>query len=405
MANRTAPSIALGVLGALLTLSAGAPAQTPLTTDQVLARYAEARGGLERWRAVRSLELAGIYTSFSENSPFSIQKQRPGLYRFEFDTLKAHVVHGHDTSAWWIQPLYGIDWAWRAPEPDAGQIARESEFEPALIDAAKKGHKVTLAGPADVDGQPTLKLDVELASGRREVWHLDPTTFLEVAVDAKMVDFTQGPRVWDERSYFSDFRAVEGLVIPHHVEKEYGARHAVFAVERVRVDPELAADRFQMPLSTGMAAIQGLAGDWQLKVETRSDPRAPFSAVATTSSIEPLFGGAALQERLDYTLDGSRARIVRTYTFDRIAGVYRLTSVDDFSAVLNVLEGTMADGKLVASNEKSGTFLKFGEQAVRDRQTISGIGPGGFTIEWERSLDDGKTWFVADRLTYTRKKG
>jgi hypothetical protein len=218
------------------------------TVDEVVAKYTAARGGAERWKAVQSLEMTGTFTSYSQENPFTLQWKRPGLYRFESDSMTKPFVIGRDAGGvWWIFPLYGIDKAARASEPDSIPLAREAEFEPALLGWREKGHKVELAGPGDIDGQKTLKLAVTLANGWVETWHLDPKTFLEVAVDSRVIDRTQLEADLTQRTYFSDFRVVDGLVIPHQVEKEYGARHTVTAVEKVRVNPPLEDGSFKMP--------------------------------------------------------------------------------------------------------------------------------------------------------------
>ncbi len=133
--------------------------------------------------------------------------------------------------------------------------ARDAEIEPALLGYQEKGHKVVLAGRGDVNGQETLRLELTRSNGWVETWHLDPRTYLEVAVDSKVVDYSQLPQEMVERAYFSDFRTVDGLVIPHRIEKEFGARHTVTRVERIRVNPELEDTVFAMPAaSSGTAA-------------------------------------------------------------------------------------------------------------------------------------------------------
>ena len=111
----------------------------------------------------------------------------------------------------------------------------------------EKGHKVELTGPGDVNGQKTVALKVTLASGWEETWHLDPKTGLEVAVDSKVMDYTQPVSEMTQRAYFSDFKAVDGLVIPHRIEKEYGARATLMVIEKVTVDPPLDDAVFAMP--------------------------------------------------------------------------------------------------------------------------------------------------------------
>src|SRR5437763_16785399 len=58
-----------------------------LTADEVVQKNVEARGGLEKMRALRSLRLTGKVLFGSEDSPIEAQyaqlMARPGLYREE----------------------------------------------------------------------------------------------------------------------------------------------------------------------------------------------------------------------------------------------------------------------------------------------------------------------------------
>jgi len=231
-----------------LALLAPAPPPSPLTLDEVVAKYAAARGGLERWQAVSSLEMTGIYASFSEEAPFTLRRQRPNLYRFESAMVKKPTVLAHDGRDPWLHyPMYEIMKPVKAEDPLTVLIAQDAEFEPALIRAREKGHKVELDGRGDVDGQETVRLKVTRADGWEETWHLDPKTWLEVAVDSKTFDYTQRGEAMKQRAFFSDFRTVDGLVIPHRVEKEYGARLSVLTVDKVRLNPPLDEASFKMP--------------------------------------------------------------------------------------------------------------------------------------------------------------
>lgn len=216
--------------------------------EDIVARYVAAHGGAERWKAVRSLEVSGTYTSFSEATPFTLKRKRPGRYRFETRTMRMPVTVAHDgTSAWWIFPPYGVQEAAAPPAPDVVLIAREAEIEPVLVSWKEKGHKVELAGPGDINGQKTVALKVTLANGGVETWHLDPKTWLEVAVDSKIMDYTQPVSEMTQRAYFSDWKTVDGLVIPHRIEKEYGARATLMVIEKVKIDLPLDDAVFAMP--------------------------------------------------------------------------------------------------------------------------------------------------------------
>jgi len=219
------------------------------SVDEIVAKYVAARGGAERWRAVQSVDLAGTYRSFSEDHPFTLRRKRPGRYRFETETMRSPVTVAHNgITAWWIFPPYGVKDAAKAPEPDSLLIAREAEIEPVLLDYKAKGHQVELAGKGDVNGQETVALKVTLANGRVETWHLDPKTWLEVAVDSQTTDYTQSGQEMQQRAYFSDFRTVNGLVIPHRIEKEYGARATLMVIEKIRIDAPLEDALFATPV-------------------------------------------------------------------------------------------------------------------------------------------------------------
>ncbi|MFP5284314.1 MAG: PQQ-binding-like beta-propeller repeat protein [Thermoanaerobaculia bacterium] len=226
------------------------PATPTLALDEIVARYEAARGGRERWRALRSIEMEGTFTSFSEEAAFTLRRKRPNLYRFDSRMIQKEMILAQDAQGpWWLYPLYGIDSPAKMEEPPVVVMtARDAEIEPALLGYREKGHKVVLAGRGEVNGQETLRLELTRSNGWVETWHLDPRTYLEVAVDSKVFDYSQLPQEMQERAYLSDFRTVDGLVIPYRIEKEYGARHTVTRVEKVRVNPEVEDRVFAMPV-------------------------------------------------------------------------------------------------------------------------------------------------------------
>lgn len=229
--------------------AAGTSPAPGTTLEEVVARYEKARGGRESWRALRSIEMAGTFTSFSQKAPFTLRRKRPDLYRFDSKMIQKEMTLAQDAQGpWWIHPLYGVESPAKTDDPQAAVMtARDAEIEPALLGYQEKGHKVVLAGRGDVNGQETLRLELTRSNGWVETWHLDPRTYLEVAVDSKVFDYSQLPQEMQERAYFSDFRTVDGLVIPHRIEKEYGARQTLTVVEKVRVNPELEDGAFAMP--------------------------------------------------------------------------------------------------------------------------------------------------------------
>lgn len=227
----------------ILVLALLAPAAGAQTLDEVLAKHAAAHGGLDKWRAVNTLIVTGTEVIFSNSVPFVWEWRRPDSFRFEHSILGKKMMVGHDgTVTWWVHTLFQINTPTAVPESEAVLARHIAEFESPLIDAAAKGHKVELLGKDEVDGQPALKLKVIRKDGFEETWYLDPSTHLELARFDTTLDLPEAKERW---TYYSDFRAVEGLVIPHRQDQEYSIRHVSFTIEKVRVNPEIDPGLFE----------------------------------------------------------------------------------------------------------------------------------------------------------------
>lgn len=226
----------------LSVLSSAAGAQTP---DEVLAKHAAAHGGLEAWRAVRSLIVTGTVAHYSNPGPFVFEWRQPDSSRFEQTAFGRQILFVHHGGVtWWLQPLWGVEKpAVITDQTQAALIRKAASFDSPLIDAAAKGNQVELLGKDEVDGQPAWKLKVTRKDGSEETWFLDPSTFLEIARVDRVFDSIGIKERW---TYYSDFRTAEGLVIAHRQDQEYSIRHVALTVEKVQVNPEIDPGRFKM---------------------------------------------------------------------------------------------------------------------------------------------------------------
>jgi hypothetical protein len=233
---------------------APAPATVPaeMSVARILARYLEARGGAERWRELDALEIRGDLTVLSKRNPFRELRRKDDLFRLDYSAADAPAIKARDaTGPWmlnaWLQPEVG-----RVTEgPYVAQLERESLFPLLLLDHEKKGIGVELVGRGRIDGVGTIDLLVTLPGGAEETWHLDAVTFREVAIDSRIYDFSQAAEPMDQRTFFDDFREVDGLVLPFRVDWEFNARLESMAVDQVLVDPEIDPAEFSPPSSPG----------------------------------------------------------------------------------------------------------------------------------------------------------
>jgi hypothetical protein len=219
-----------------------------LDAAQVVSRYLKARGGADSWREVRALELTGIYAAFSFHKPFRLIRKQGDLYRLDYVVLDSPATRARDSVGPWGQdPLLWPEAAHIAEDPYKAQLERESLFGLVLLDHQAKGIALELIGAGEVEGQATIDLRLTFPGDREEIWHLDAESWLEVAVDTQVADFTQSTEPIRRRTYFSDFRETEGVVLPFQVEHEFGARLEAMTVHQVRINPELGDEEFAAP--------------------------------------------------------------------------------------------------------------------------------------------------------------
>jgi len=220
-----------------------------LTLEQIIDKHVAARGGRERWTAVQGISLEGIYAAFSEQSDFTLVSQRGDSYRLDFEMLGGHAIRARDTEGhpWWQHALLQAEPAQIVEGVYKPLLERESLFGPLLLDHADRGIEVKLAGTGEIDGQATIDLTVTLPDGQEETWHLNAQTYLEVAVDSKVHDYTQAEGPIDQRAFYSDFREVDGIVLPFRVDLEFGARLEEMRVAKVTINPEIDPGKLKAP--------------------------------------------------------------------------------------------------------------------------------------------------------------
>jgi hypothetical protein len=200
------------VLSALLALGAisVASAQQP-TADAIIARYAEARGGLARIKALRTIMYRGVYTEGTftlDNAVLSLM--RP-YYKLVGDpTQPPHdFAEGYDGSAWEFYEKPGVVLRTVGAASAAGRHA--VYIDGPLIGYKERGWAVSVVGVSDVGDRKAFRLLVRMADGYEEEELVDTATFLVIAERKSMAIHAFGDKVTSE-SRLSDYRPVEGVL-------------------------------------------------------------------------------------------------------------------------------------------------------------------------------------------------
>jgi outer membrane lipoprotein-sorting protein len=232
--------------GALLSLPGRAPAQT---ADQVLARYLQARGGIDRIHAVQTLRLTGRMTLPDVEAPLVLELKRPNRMRTEFVFQGRTGVRVYDgQKAWMILPVPGLDQA-QAMSPEEARDAREQadiDLSP-LVDPEVKGYAVDLLGrEAGLGGRETWKIRVRAREGQARTMYLDARTCLVVRIEESR---TLEGKEEEFVTTVGDYRSVAGLVFPYAIEvgPKKGGEPQKFRFDKIEVNVPLDDSRFVMP--------------------------------------------------------------------------------------------------------------------------------------------------------------
>ncbi|MCG8461627.1 MAG: DUF1579 family protein [Holophagales bacterium] len=365
-----------------------------MSVDELVARHIEARGGSDAWKAVESIRTEGDFESFSKIDPFTRVQLKDRRFYMEYHLGGRPVTKAHDgETAWWINSMRdpGVK---KIKGPDLLVAERQRDFPNPLFDAGK--YELTLIGPSEIDGIETLQIDLKRPDDTSESWHLDPSTYLEVARVSPGSDFG---RPMPQRTFYDDFRSVDGVMIPHYIETQWYTRNRVQHVKSVEINPELDPSIFEMPPPPGMEPWIALAGNWKVSVERTPGPGAPTTTSERSSKIEMLLGDTVMQE--SYESDGDEVLVSLGY--DRFHEVYRRVAVDSDRGQLDVQQGAAGEnGSFAFDNLETGTSLSMGGRTIHLRTTYSDLSADGFVVKTEATMDGGESWFTASTATYTR---
>src|SRR5467141_2826324 len=240
------------VLAAALSAAATPP---PLTVDEIVARYVEARGGADKLAALQTLKVTGR-VFFGGGDDFSVTAQsaqllgRPNQIRREITLQGLTAIDAYDgKESWSVDPFQGRKDPFRTTADEARGLAQDADFEGALVRWREKGHQIRYLGTEDVDGTPAHKLRVALKDGDVQYVFLDPDAFLEIRiVKERRVRGSEQVTEADLGAYGQ----VAGVWLPTsiHQGRKGAPRTAHFTVEKAEANVAVEDALFDYPQGT-----------------------------------------------------------------------------------------------------------------------------------------------------------
>ena len=211
------------VLALSAALAAAAASSLPaaaMTAEDLVAKNLEARGGLAKLRAIKTMHAVGT-TRREGGLDATIESWAiaPSRFRAEYSMQGMTSVRAWDGSqAWSISPFGGRREPQKISADDAKPLIERSDIAGPLVDYEAKGSAIEYLGTEDVDGTQAHKLRVTFKNGDTQYRYLDPDAFLEIrVVDHHTVRGQDDVSTTD----LGEYEQVDGIYFPF----EFGSNH------------------------------------------------------------------------------------------------------------------------------------------------------------------------------------
>jgi hypothetical protein len=236
------------VLIATLIFSLAASSQT---VEELIQKNIEAKGGMEKISAIKSVRLTGkLEASGGFTGLVGQENKRPNLVRETFTLQGMTQVQAYDgLTGWQIQPFGGRKDPQLMGEDDMRDLLIDSDFDGPLVDYKAKGNKAENLGHDIVDGDDALRLKVTLKNGDIIYYYLDPDTFLEIRTERR--EFVRGS-VRDTVTDLGSYKPVAGVMFPFSVNggpKDDPASWQSVTFEKIEANVTLPDSDFDVPAS------------------------------------------------------------------------------------------------------------------------------------------------------------
>lgn len=250
------------ILSACLLLSAPmAQAQTAEpTAAELVAKNAQARGGADALKALRSIQFKGT-VRFPGDFELDYVETRArsdraggGSVRYDSTLQGLTLVQAYDgKSGWTINPFGGRRDAETMSADDARSLADSGQIDGPLLGASANGSKVEYIGREDFDGTLAYKLRVTETDGDSFVYLLDPGTYLEIAmVETRKVRGAE--QIFEYE--LGDYEKVGGVYFPMSVASgpKGASDRTQVSIETATANVDVKSDYFAQPASPAAPA-------------------------------------------------------------------------------------------------------------------------------------------------------
>ena len=243
-------SLALGMICSTAAMSAQ-------TADELVGKNLEAKGGVDKIRAIKTLKYSGKFQQGSFTAQVSEEAKAPNNIREMFTVQGMTQIQAYDgKTGWQVSPFQGRRDPEMLGEDDLRDIVEDADFYGPLVDYKDKGNTVEYLGHDTVDGDDAYRLKVTLKNGDIVYYYLDPDTYIEIRTERQQ--FIRGA-VKESQTDLGSYKQVNGVFFPFSIAsgpKGRPEQKGTVTIEKMEANIDIPDSGFKMPAAPATPAAK-----------------------------------------------------------------------------------------------------------------------------------------------------
>ena len=225
------------------------------TADELVAKNLQAKGGIEKIKAIKSYKLSGKYQQGSFVAQVAQEAKAPDDIRQMFTIQGMTQIQAYDgNTGWQISPFEGRRDPEMLGEDDLRNISEDADFYGPLVDYKERGNTVEYLGHDTVDGDDVYRLKVTLKNGDIYYYYLDPDTYIEIRTERQQ--FIRGA-VRETQTDLGSYKQVNGVYFPFSIAsgpKNRPEDKGTVTIDKMEANVNIPDSEFKMPSAPGAPA-------------------------------------------------------------------------------------------------------------------------------------------------------
>src|SRR5438874_8871032 len=227
------------------------------TAEELVAKNLEAKGGVDKIKAIKSYKFSGKYQQGSFSAQVAQLAKAPDYIREMFIVQGMTQVQAYDgKTGWQISPFQGRRDPEMLGEDDLRDISEDADFYGPLVDYKDKGNAVEYLGHDTVDGDDVYRLKVTLKNGDIVYYYLDPNTYIEIRTERPQ--FIRGA-VRENQTDLGSYKHVNGVFFPFSIARDPKTRpdqKGTVTIEKMEANIDIPDSGFKMPAAPATPAAK-----------------------------------------------------------------------------------------------------------------------------------------------------